>query len=436
MPRRSSWSIPGLACAGVVVLLLVSGCSHTRPFVRGPRSSPAPSPAAIDHRLLLIGDAGDADPAGEPTLDMLEARVRLAPTRTTVVFLGDNVYETGMPDPSPIEGTAVEKVLDEALLNLYESRRAAERRVKMQVKTVRMRGARAIFIPGNHDWDQFGVGGWKRVLALQTYIRDLNASSSDGEVTLLPPDGCPGPVIVDLGRRARLIALDTQWWLEMGSKPAPDNNPAGCREVTEADVVASLQREVEAAAAANRRAIVVGHHPLASQGPHGGYTGPLIHLFPFLMAGTYVPFYVRWFPVPVLGTIAGWWRAHWSPNAQDFSGPGNRHMREALEAAMATASAHARPLVYAAGHDHSLQVFRRDRGPRWLLVSGLGSRSKAMPVRHDGSSLFAHSDRANPGFMEIDFLSDGEARLGVIEWSPAKPEGTEVYSHSLTSTRP
>lgn len=390
-------------------------------------------PSTIDHRLILIGDAGDADPDGEPTLDMLEARVRLAPTRTTVVFLGDNVYETGMPDPSPIEGTAVEEVLDEVLLNLYESRRNAERRVKMQVKPVRVRGARAIFIPGNHDWDQFGVGGWKRILALQAYIRELNASGPEGEVTLLPPDGCPGPVTVDLGKRARLIVLDTQWWLELGSKPVPDDNPAGCREVTEAAVLASLQREIEAAAAANRRAIVVGHHPLASHGPHGGYGGPLIHLFPFLMAGKYVPFYVRWLPLPGLGTLAGWFRANFSPNAQDFSGPGNQSMRDALDGAMAPTNARdARPLVYAAGHDHSLQVFRRDHGVPWLLVSGLGSHSKATPVRHDASSVFAHSDAAAPGFMEIDFSTDGEARLSVIEWSPTVPEGSEVYSRSLT----
>jgi Calcineurin-like phosphoesterase len=416
-----------------LALLVAAGCSHTRPFVRGPRTGPPPT-APIEHRLLLIGDAGAANPAGEPSLDLLAARVRLAPNHTTVVFLGDNVYETGMPEPSPIEGTAVEEALDVVLGNLYQSRGNAERRVQMQVDAVRVRGVKTIFIPGNHDWDQFGVGGWKRVLALQAYIRELNATSAEGEVQLLPPDGCPGPVAVDLGRHARLIVLDTQWWLELGSKPAPADNPAGCREVTEDGVATALTREIQAATAAGRRSIVVGHHPLASGGPHGGYVDPIIHLFPFLMFGKYVPSYVRWLPLPGFGTIAGWWRSFASPNAQDFSGPGNRHMRAMLQAAMARSDpANGTPLVYAAGHDHSLQVFRGAAGPRWLLVSGLGSSAKATPVRRDGASQFAHSDATHPGFMEIAFLSDGGVRLAVIEWSAETPTGTEVFSRNLIS---
>jgi hypothetical protein len=39
--------------------------------------------------------------------------------------------------------------------------------VKAQVKSADVPGARAIFVPGNHDWDQFGIGGWKRVRELE-----------------------------------------------------------------------------------------------------------------------------------------------------------------------------------------------------------------------------------------------------------------------------
>jgi hypothetical protein len=38
------------------------------------------------------------------------------------------------------------------------------------------------------------------------------------DVSILPRDGCPGPTSVDLGHRGRLIALDTEWWLDGGSK--------------------------------------------------------------------------------------------------------------------------------------------------------------------------------------------------------------------------
>ena len=109
--------------AVVLLGLAAGGCSQTHPFMVAPLTDGPPTTAAVDHRLLLIGDAGDADPDGEPTLHALEKHVESMPTRTTVVFLGDNVYETGMPEPTPIEGTVTEEVLDEALLNLYASRR-------------------------------------------------------------------------------------------------------------------------------------------------------------------------------------------------------------------------------------------------------------------------------------------------------------------------
>src|SRR4051794_8041068 len=135
------------SCATILVAaLVVAGCSHTRPFIRGRTTTPAPAVAAVDHRPILIGDAGGANPDDEPALDLLEERVRVAPERTTVVFLGDNVYETGMPDPTELEGTAIEAVLDEVLLNLYQSRRDSERLLKAQVKAVRVAGVRAIFI--------------------------------------------------------------------------------------------------------------------------------------------------------------------------------------------------------------------------------------------------------------------------------------------------
>jgi hypothetical protein len=91
----------------------------------------------------------------------------------------------------------------------------------------------------------------------------------------------------------------------------------------------------------------------------------------------------------------------------------------------------AAPLIYAAGHEHSLQVFRSRRGPRYLVVSGLGSASKATPVGHDGASLFAHSDHEQPGFMQVDFLRDGRVRLAVIECAPGAPDGVEVWAQLL-----
>jgi Calcineurin-like phosphoesterase len=419
------------ATAAVTLCVWLAACSHVTPYAVPSVSMPPPAADAVDQRILLIGDTGAPDPSGEPALQTLSARVSEMPERTTVVFLGDVVYETGMPQPSPIEGTPVEEILDQALLNLYESRHEAERRVKDQIKAVDFPGTRAVVIPGNHDWDQFGVGGWKSVRELGAYLQQAQGLTR-AKIDFLPGGGCPGPSSVDVGARGRVIVLDTQWWLEVGAKPTPTENPTNCPYTTEADVTAALVRELRAAHDAGRIAIVVGHHPLRSKGPHGGYVDPLVHVFPMLMLGSYVPFFVRWFPLPVLGTIGATVRGWRSPSPQDVSGPGNRHMRRALSTAMAEAgTSGAAPLVYAAGHDHSLQIFRGDRAVPYTLVSGFGSRVKSSEVRHDGATLFAHANPAHPGFMQLDLLRDGRARLAVIEWAADTPTGTEVYAMAL-----
>jgi hypothetical protein len=425
----SAW----LGRVAVVALLASAGCARTRAFMVAPLTGAPPAPGAIDHRLLLIGDAGDPDPDGEPTLHALQKQVELMPTRTTVVFLGDNVYETGMPEATAMEGTVAEEVLDEAFLNLFASRRDSERRLKAQVKAVDVPGARTIFIPGNHDWDQFGIGGWERIRHQEDYIRQL-AGVVVGRISLLPGGGCPGPLTLDLGQRARLIILDTQWFLEQGKKPTPDDNPTGCAQTTEDEVLAALRAALRESTRANRVAIVVGHHPLRSHGPHGGYVSPRVHLFPLVMFGTYVPTFAHWIPIPGIGTVMGEARAWFSPNPQDMSSGVNEHMRSRLLATMSEAAADgAPPLMYASGHEHSLQVFRSPSGPRYLLVSGLGSHRKALPVGRDGDSLFAHSNADAPGFATVDFLRDGRVRLAIVEATPEAPDGVEVWAHLLES---
>jgi hypothetical protein len=202
------------------------------------------------------------------------------------------------------------------------------------------------------------------------------------------------------------------------------------------EVTAALVATLEEAKRDRRLAVVVAHHPLRSHGPHGGYVSPLIHVFPFLMFGSYVPAWSHWIPVPVLGSVFGMTRAWFSPNAQDMSSPINEHMRATLWAAMDKPAADgAAPLIYAAGHEHSLQVFKSSHGPRYLVVSGLGSSDKATPVGHDRTSLFAHSDRDQSGFMAVDFLRDGRVRLAVIERTAAAPDGAEVWAQVLETSR-
>lgn len=431
MRRRRS----GIVLALLAAVSVAGACTPIEPYY-GARSGLSASIGFDDDvlaRLLLIGDAGEPDPTGEPALEALAHQVNIIPKRTTVVFLGDNIYERGMPEPAPTPDPAAQAAVaaaDVLISDIFQTRQEAEKVLRSQAAVVRGNGARAIFVPGNHDWDQSNAGGWKRILAQQTFLEQLRAN--DGlDVALQPPGGCPGPVRIPLGDAADLIVLDTEWWLNPTDeeKPTVANNPTGCPYVTAEAIQQALLDDLVASAKANRRSIVAAHHPLHSRGAHGGYEDPWSHLFPLRIVRYYVPFYVEWLPLPILGSAMIGVRSCCSPSAQDMMNGQNRSMRTALtNTLLAAADRDAAPLAYVAGHDHGLQMFTSTSGPKFLLVSGLGSKGRASPVGHDDQTLFAHSDGAHPGFMQLDFLRDGTVRFAVIEYAGENLPPNEVYS--------
>jgi hypothetical protein len=123
-------------------------------------------------------------------------------------------------------------------------------------------------------------------------------------------------------------------------------------------------------------------------------------------------------------------RQNFSPSPQDASNAKNEHLRTALRKAMVEAEKRGAPaLAYAAGHDHSLQVFKTPKGPRYTLVSGLGSSSRASEVGATHNTLFAHANPQNPGFMQADFLKNGHVKLTVIEVDGTPEAGAlEMFS--------
>ncbi len=154
------------------------------------------------------------------------------------------------------------------------------------------------------------------------------------------------------------------------------------------------------ATAGGRRVVVVAHHPLASRGAHGGHFTWKDHIFPLRHVAGWL-----WLPLPIVGSLYPLIRSSGASD-QDFSNGENRHMRAALDSVMAIH----RPLIYAAGHDHSLQVLQGQTA-RYFLVSGAATIGHFTPVGRGDRTRYA---RAGAGFMRIDFTTQGRARLGVF----------------------
>ncbi len=356
---------PRLVWAG-----LVAACAGARPAVA---PAPVPPGAGVETTLFLIGDAGAPAPGGEPVLQALARALETAAGERLVVFLGDNVYPRGLPDSA------------------VPDRPEMERRLDAQTDVVLAAGVRGIFVPGNHDWAKHGPDGWDAILRQERWIAGRGAAA----VRLLPGDGCPGPSVVDVGSRLRLILLDTQWGLHGGPKPGPGS---GCRAADEGAVADSLRADL--ARAAGRTVIVAAHHPLESAGEHGGFFGVEDHVFPLRAVRRWL-----WVPLPALGSIYPLARQNGISN-QDQTGPVNRRMRDMLESAMRDHP----PLVWASGHEHNLEVLE-GTSARWLLVSGAGIYGHEGPVFRRAALRFGAGDA---GFMRIELLADGRARLGVL----------------------
>ncbi len=382
----------GLRTSAIVLLAALGGSAldaggTPKRVLKGP----IPEAKDVDTRLFLIGDGG-VPLAKDPVLASLSREVSADGSRAVVVFLGDNIYPRGLP-------------VKEAV-----GRKEAERRIDAQVNAARAFGATAIFIPGNHDWDRMSPAGWDAIRRQGDYLRQKAIPS----VRLEPEDGCPGPVVHDFNATLRLVILDTQWWLQPPPKPGLSSS---CPARTEAEVVDALTAALRDAG--NRRVVVAGHHPLATGGEHGGHFTWEDHVFPLRATKSWL-----WVPLPGVGSAYPLSRMH-GASAQDMSGAQNRRMREALSGVMQKQP----PLVYAAAHDHNLQVLDGKNVARYLLVSGAGAFGHVSPTVWTKATLYAG---ALSGYMRIDFEKSGRSRLAVVALD-ARGKATEAASFDLAA---
>lgn len=356
--------------AVLCTLLGVAGCAGA-PATSQPVPKLPPEQLAVT--LYLIGDAGDPNPAGEPVLQALGRELVSGGRERVVLFLGDNAYPRGLPAPGDPE------------------RPEAERRLTAQVKAVIDGNATGYFVLGNHDWARYGKEGWSAARRQEAFVDSVGA----GRVLLLPRDGCPGPSTVDIAGQVRLILLDTQWWLHPG--PKPKDPTSTCPADADDEIVDSIRSAIRGAA--GRLVVVAGHHPLATGGEHGGYFGWKDHLFPLRQFGV-------WLPLPLIGSLYPSARQQ-GISPQDVTSRAYQHFIKALTRAFANQS----PALYAAGHDHNLQVIAGGAVPI-ELVSGGGIYGHSGRATRIHGTLFAQQAS---GFGRLDLSASGRGRLAIIE---------------------
>jgi hypothetical protein len=216
----------------------------------------------------------------------------------------------------------------------------------------------------------------------------------------------------DLRQNVRLVFMDSHWFL---------------REPTEAartEFFEDLKETLKTAG--DREVIMMTHHPFATAGPHGiaASSGRSFgYLYLLQKSGTLV---------------------------QDLNSPAYGSFRDRMRLTFSETGEV--PLVFAGGHDHSLQVLDglRPGDPRNILVSGSASKVTTL-----GDTIGLRYGAERPGYMSLVFRKDDTVDLFVTAGDPghlqcpASPEQERVdcmsagvdsfqiaYSESLPVEKP
>ncbi|MDZ7720520.1 MAG: metallophosphoesterase [Balneolaceae bacterium] len=346
---------------GFTLIFFLAGCSSTN--VSHQESDSNQNYNEPVYSVYLIGDAGAAtlEPR-EPVLEVLHTQLMQSGERSSVIFLGDNVYPDGLP---PKGG---------------EKRNQSETRILSQLETVEDYPGRVVFIPGNHDWNTSGRDGLEWLNRQEEYIE----SYLDRGNVFLPDNGLPGPVSVELVTHAdfniQLVLLDTQWWLHPYDKPLDagvENEEDQKHEILQ-DLKEIVEKNIE------DEIVVASHHPLFSLGRHGGKFPTSTHFLPPVFGSIYVAYRnIRGYP-------------------QDIARYDN--LKEGLMKSLEEKEG----LIYASGHEHSLQFipYQNGQNRQYQLVSGSASKPSFVKKSSGENSTYR-----GEGFIAIRYFRDQTKRI-------------------------
>lgn len=337
---------------------------------------------SVEQRIILIGDAGEVHQGVNPTVDAVRKFMNVHQGSNTILFLGDNVYPLGLPDRASPHYPLAKEILD------------------YQAGLLRGTTAEGIFIPGNHDWSKHRPDGWQVIRNQQRYIDSLKLPN----LRFLPKDGCPDPTAIPIGDNAILIVMDSEWWLYPGEKPGLES---GCECKTEDDVLSAVSDIV--ALNPGKLVVMAMHHPLRSYSIHGGYYTLKQHIFP--LTDAHPSLYV---PMPVIGSVYPLVRGVFGTR-EDLPHPLYRRLVKGLEEAIPQGT----PVVFTAGHDHTLQLIKEK--DRHYIVSGAGVKDSR--VKKGSKALF--TSRRN-GFTTIDILRNGAVNVSFYNDADAAPMYTQT----------
>ncbi|URM36892.1 metallophosphoesterase [Flavobacterium anhuiense] len=349
----------------IIALFIVYACATRKPQygknVSANETENATDTIKIAHTFFLVGDAGNADEEqAQQTLELLHKKLKKASKKSTLLFLGDNIYPKGFPGDKHPE--------DKAL---------AETKLTNQLKLTEGFKGKTIVIPGNHDWYS-GIKGLERQADFVTkYLNDKKG--------FLPRKSCPIEN-VKIDSTTTLIAVDSEWFLEdWNDHPTiNDNCEIKTREAFFEELEGLLNKNQE------KTVVLAIHHPLLSNGTHGGQFSLEKQLFPLEQK----------IPLPIIGSFINLLRKTSGVNPQDIQNKQYTIYTKRIK----TLLQKQKNVIVVSGHDHNLQYISKENIQQ--IISGAGSKSEA--ARAINPYDFSYGGN---GYATLTMFKSGDAKV-------------------------
>jgi len=345
----------------LILLTIVSACATYEPQYKNPEEKHSfPSEKKIKQTFYLVGDAGISPPNGmSDGLTIFDNYLKEHSTKSSdyAIFLGDNIYDNGMPTKG------------------HPERKISEHYMDAQFQSVKGFKGQTYFIPGNHEWYFSGLSGVKRE---ENYVEDNLDSSS-----FQPTGGCPLESF-SVSKDVQLIVIDSQWYLEdWNTDPNINQN---CEIKTREKFFIEIANELEKNK--NKTIVFAMHHPMFTNGTHGGYFSLEKHLYPTQSK----------FPLPILSSLVVQIRSQGGVSVQDRY---NELYNKLMNRLAPLAKKHGR-VVFTSGHEHTLQHIEKDGLVQ--ILSGAGAKSSYAALGQNG--LFSYGGQ---GFAVFNVFEDGSS---------------------------
>lgn len=327
---------------------------------------------SIIHTFYLVGDAGNLDQdEAFHNMNILKDSLSKASENSTLMFLGDNIYPVGMPKKDD------------------KNRGLAEKKMDNQISLSNQFKGKTIFIPGNHDWYNNGIKGLKRE---EDYVIEKLGDKS----AFAPRNGCPIETR-KINKKLTLILVDTEWVLANWNKNPGINEK--CDIKTRDDFYTEFEDQLNKNQ--NKTIVVATHHPLITNGSHGGKYSWEKQIFPL----------ENKFPLPILGSIINLTRATGGITHQDISNQNYKKLADRLK----TLIGGRKNVIVVSGHDHNLQYI--EQGDIRQIVSGAGSKTES--AKAVGANDFSFGKN---GYAELKISNSGNAEVSFYNLNPKKSE--------------